>query len=109
MAQVVVAIAGRTYRMACEDGQEAHIEALAALLDQRMEEMRGNFGEIGEQRLSMMTALGVIDELDAARRQIMDLQAALNVASSREAAVTQALEEASARLAKLAGELDGKR
>ncbi|MCB1542387.1 MAG: cell division protein ZapA, partial [Rhodoblastus sp.] len=47
MAQVVVTIAGRTYRMNCEDGQESHIEALAEHVDSKMAGLRTSFGEIG--------------------------------------------------------------
>ena len=63
MAQVSVTIAGRVYRMACEDGQEPHLEALARHLDGKIGEMRGAFGEIGDQRLIVMAAIAIADEL----------------------------------------------
>ena len=46
MSQVTVTINGRQFRMACEDGQEGHLMRLAQELDQRIEKLRGNFGEI---------------------------------------------------------------
>ena len=57
MAQVPITIAGRTYRMACADGEEAHLESLGAELEGRITELRAQFGEIGDQRLIVMAAL----------------------------------------------------
>ena len=63
MSQVSVTINGRKFRMACEDGQEARLTQLAADLDQRIEQLRASFGEIGDTRLTVMAALTVADEL----------------------------------------------
>ena len=57
MAQISVSIAGRPYRMACDDGQEEHLRTLAARLDLKMAELRVHFGEIGDQRITVMAAL----------------------------------------------------
>ncbi len=75
MAQVTVTIAGRPYRMACGDGEEPHIEALGRLLNGKIDEMRGSFGEIGDQRMTVMAALTLADELLDARRRIGELEA----------------------------------
>jgi cell division protein ZapA len=56
--------------MACGDGEEAHLERLAALLDGRIGEMRTTFGEIGDMRLQVMAALTLADELVDLRRRI---------------------------------------
>ena len=63
MGQVSVNINGRQYRMACDDGQEDHLTRLAQDLDQRIEQLRTDFGEIGDMRLTVMAALIVADEL----------------------------------------------
>src|SRR6202162_5016308 len=63
MSQVTVTINGRQFRMACEDGQESHLLRLAQELDQKIEKLRANFGEIGDTRLTVMAALTVADEL----------------------------------------------
>lgn len=68
MAQVAVTIAGRAYRMACEDGQEPHLEALGRHLDGKISEMRAAFGEIGDQRLIVMAAIAIADELAEANK-----------------------------------------
>ena len=78
MPHVSVTIAGRVYRMACDDGQEQHLAALAQDLDRRIEQLRGSFGEIGDMRLAVMAALMTADELAEARRRIQALEAELD-------------------------------
>jgi cell division protein ZapA len=63
MAQVIVTINGRQFRMACEDGQEEHLVKLANELDERIGGLRAKFGEIGDTRLTVMAALTIADEL----------------------------------------------
>ncbi len=63
MGQVTVTINSRQFRMACEDGQEEHLAALANELDARIAELRKKFGEIGDTRLTIMAALTIADEL----------------------------------------------
>lgn len=98
MASVVVTIAGRTYRMSCEDGQESHLERLAREVDERMGDLRRSFGEIGEQRLVVMTALTVADELDGLRRRLEELEQAAQAARTD---AERAREEGAERIAEL--------
>ena len=74
MSQVSVTIAGRTYRIACTEGEEPHLEGLAALYDGKIEDMRAAFGEIGDMRLHVMAAITIADELAEARRQVEALE-----------------------------------
>ena len=74
MGQVNATIAGRQFRLACEDGQEEHLQALTRNLDERITELRKKFGEIGDTRLSVMAALTVADELTEAMRRIRRLE-----------------------------------
>ena len=74
MAHVTATIAGRQFRLACEDGQEEHLQALAKSLDERIEALRVKFGEIGDTRLTVMAALMVADELAEATRKIRRLE-----------------------------------
>ncbi len=73
MSQVNVSIDGKVFRMACEDGQEAHLEALGQHLDGRIAEMRTAFGEIGDLRLAVMAAITITDEFTEAKRSIEKL------------------------------------
>jgi cell division protein ZapA len=69
MAHVTVTIDGKQFRMACEDGQERHLEQLALELDNRIRMVRDSFGEIGDLRLTVIAALMVTDELFEERRK----------------------------------------
>src|SRR5258705_942296 len=96
MSQVTVTINGRQFRMACEDGQEGHLMKLAQDLDLRIDKLRGNFGEIGDARLTIMAALTVADELadinnrlKRVEQELASLQEA-RVASAEHAKATQA-------------------
>jgi cell division protein ZapA len=74
VAHVQVTIAGRAYRMACGDGEEKHLESLAAAFDARIQDMRGAFGEIGDMRLHVMAALTLADDLSETKRQAEALE-----------------------------------
>lgn len=74
MAQVTATIAGRQFRLACEDGQEEHLLALAAEVDARITILRQRFGEIGDTRLTVMAALMVADEVSEAKAQIRRME-----------------------------------
>jgi len=75
VSQVNVTINGRQFRMACEDGQEGHLQQLAKELDDRIVALRGQFGEIGDARLTVMAALMVGDELAEAVKKLKRLEA----------------------------------
>ena len=74
MAQVVVTINGQQFRMACEDGQEVHLVKLAKNLDDRILDLRGKFGQIGDARLVVMAAIMVADELSEVNKKVTRLQ-----------------------------------
>jgi cell division protein ZapA len=74
MPQIQVTIAGRSYRMACGEGEEKHLEGLAADYDAKITELRGSFGEIGDMRLHVLAALTFADELAEARRRLTMLE-----------------------------------
>lgn len=73
MPEVFVEISGRKYRMACEEGQESQLQALAARFDTMVDEFKGDFGEIGDTRLTVMAGLAVLDSLVEAERKIVAL------------------------------------
>lgn len=77
MPHVSVTIAGRPYRMACDEGQEEHLIRLGRDIDERIAHLRGAFGEIGDQRLVVMAAITIADELAEARARIRGLESDL--------------------------------
>jgi cell division protein ZapA len=117
MSHVSVTINGRQYRMACEDGQEGHLMRLARDLDQRIEQLRARFGEIGDMRLTVMAALTVADELvEAGKRlrrieeELAGLQDARVLSADRtqatQAAVAAALNSAAERIERVTKSLN---
>ena len=91
MSHINVTINGRQYRMACEEGQEVRLLKLAESLEARVEQLRGKFGEIGDQRLTVMAALTVCDELLDAGGRIRSLEQELNnLRDVRSAAIDRA-------------------
>ena len=111
MNHVNVTINGRQYRMACEEGQEARLLKLAEGLETRIDTLRGKFGEIGDQRLEVMAALTVADELMDSAHRIRSLEeeldalrgvriAAADRARATQNAVANALNSAADRIEK---------
>jgi cell division protein ZapA len=74
MAHVTVTIGGRSYRLACNEGEEPHLEGLARQIDGKIADIRTQVGEIGDQRLVVMAALTIADELFEARRIVAELE-----------------------------------
>lgn len=78
MAQITVNINGRSYRMACEDGQEAHLQLLAEQFDAMVKQLRSSFGEIGDQRLTVMAGVMGQDEVFELRNKVSVLEKELD-------------------------------
>lgn len=74
MGQVNVTINNRQFRMGCADGEEDHLSGLAKRFDERINEMRSKFGQVGDDRLTIMAALTIADELAEAMRQMQVLE-----------------------------------
>jgi cell division protein ZapA len=103
--------------MACDDGEEERLEALGQRFDATVTELRESFGEIGDQRLTVMAGILMTERLEETERRIRGLEAQLEtLRDSRndvldrlerlEAQFTGALERAAARVERLAGALD---
>ncbi len=118
MGQVTVTIAGRIYRMACGEGEEAHLQGLARQVDERMESLKKSFGEIGDQRLTIMAAITVADQLAEANRRIAELEVELlNLKSDANHLVSDhdewsdrladSLDDAALRIERVAHDLNG--
>jgi cell division protein ZapA len=118
MAQVTVTIAGHVYRVACGEGEEAHLRGLARQIDERIETLKRNFGEIGDQRLTIMAAITIADDLAEANRRIAERDVEIiNLKSDRTTleseqdqwadSVADSLGETAARIERVAQNLNG--
>lgn len=63
MGQVSVTLNSRMYRLACEDGEEGRLVELATHVKERVDELTLQFGQVGDDRLLLMAALLIADEL----------------------------------------------
>ncbi|QGM96839.1 cell division protein ZapA [Methylocystis parvus] len=116
MAAVIVSIAGRTYRLSCDDGEEPRLEQLARYVESKILSMKDGFKEIGEQRIVVMAALAIADEATDARgkAQAMEMDIAAlraeldsvkKAAAALEERVSGAVEDAARRIEQLNTEL----
>ena len=74
MGQVTVDINGRSYEIACDDGQEAHLARLSKYIDKRVAELVDSVGQIGDARLLVMASLLIADELSEVYTEIEELK-----------------------------------
>ncbi|MEH6809022.1 MAG: cell division protein ZapA [Hyphomonas oceanitis] len=100
MAKADISLRGKAYAIACAPGQETRIQMLAEQLNARVNQIAGAVGDIGEERLLLITALALLDELDASRRAVPGNKAA-------EDKVAKALSDAAARIEALAARVEG--
>ena len=118
MAHVSVTINGRSFRMACDDGQEDHLLRLAAEVNGKVDQLKGAFGEIGDTRLTVMAAIMVADELADTRRRLKAAETELSAlrearaviverSDQREALLAHTLDDAAASIERLTSQLTG--
>jgi len=115
LAKVQIEINGRRYAIGCDEGQEEHVMRLARYFDEHVKRLASSVGQIGDQRLFLMGALIVADEmhdlkvrLDKAEAEIArlsDVRAQAALAALDPAPVT-ALDGAAGRLEALAARLE---
>jgi cell division protein ZapA len=63
MAQVTVRINGYAYTVGCQDGEEAHLEAMAAEVERRIDSIKTAAGPSGEARMLVMASLLMADDV----------------------------------------------
>ena len=63
MAQVTLRINGYAYTMGCQDGEEQHLQVMAAEVERRIEGIKSAIGQSGEARMLVMAALMMADDL----------------------------------------------
>lgn len=113
MAQINVTINGKSFRMACDDGEEDRLLGLAERFDGWIDELRGAFGEIGDQRLTVMAGIMATDQLTELEKKVASLEAelatvsdarvqALTTLNKHENDVALAIDKAAAQLENLA-------
>ncbi len=67
MGQVAITLNGRSYRLACQDGEEERLLALGNHVRGHVDKLTREFGQIGDDRLLAMVAILITDELFEAK------------------------------------------
>lgn len=75
MPKVSLTINGRAYDVTCDTGQEEHVKSLGREIDRRVGQLADNVGQVGDNRLLLMTALLISDELESSRSASSDAAA----------------------------------
>lgn len=127
MPQVEISIGGRTFEVACQDGEEHFLHSAAGMLDVEAQHLAGQIGRLPEARMLLMAGLmladktaGLEDKVRTSEAEIAELRAAIETLKSQPAPepqrievpvvpaeVTDALAEIAARAEALAAKVDG--
>ncbi len=106
MAQINVTVGGHSYALACRDGEEERLKALAGHINSKTETLRGALGQVSEPRMLLMAALLVTDELfelrDRTVKSQIDAPATAEAATAALAAAADRVEAMIANLEKAA-------
>ena len=70
MANVNIKFNGKELLLSCDDGQEEHLEELSVHLNQKFNELKNNLGNIGENKLLLITSIKIMDEYFETRKKI---------------------------------------
>ena len=70
MANVSIKFNGKDYLLSCDDGQEDNLKDLADNLNKKFDELKSNLGNIGENKLLLISSIKIIDDYYALSKQI---------------------------------------
>ena len=83
MANVNIKFNGKDYLLSCDDGQEESLKKLTSFLDKKYFELKKKLGNIGENKLLLITAIKLIDEHFDLRRRISEQREKLDELSKK--------------------------
>ena len=70
MANVSIKFNGKEFLLSCDDGQEEHLEELLIQINQKFNELKNNLGNLGENKLLLITAVKVMDEYYETKKKV---------------------------------------
>lgn len=118
MVHVSVTIDGKTYRMACDEGQEEHLRSLGQKLDSAIQTLKASFGDVGDHRLAIMAGIMIADELSETTARMRERDAEIEALKesrrtlidryqTTEETLGRAISEVSGRVKRITGKLNG--
>ncbi len=70
MANVSIKFNGKEFLLSCEDGQEEHLEELLIQINQKFNSIKNDIGNLGENKLLLITAVKVMDEYYETKKKV---------------------------------------
>jgi cell division protein ZapA len=70
MANVSIKFNGKQFLLSCDDGQEEHLEELLIQLNKKFNELKNDLGNLGENKLLLITAVKVMDEYHETKKKV---------------------------------------
>ena len=83
MANVDIKFNGKDFLLSCDDGQEEHLEELSLHLNQKFNDLKNNLGNIGENKLLLITSIKIMDEYFETKKKINEKKKELENLSNR--------------------------
>ena len=70
MANVSIKFNNKEFLLSCEDGQEDHLEELLIQINQKFNDLKNNLGNLGENKLLLITAVKIMDEYYETKKKV---------------------------------------
>ena len=70
MANVSIKFNGKQFLLSCDDGQEEHLEELLIHINQKFNDLKNSLGNLGENKLLLITAVKVMDEYFETKKKV---------------------------------------
>jgi len=70
MANITIKFNGKEFLLSCEDGQEEHLDELSLHLNNRFNNLKNDLGNIGENKLLLITSIKIMDEYFETKKKI---------------------------------------
>ena len=83
MANVSIKFNGKEFLLSCEDGQEDHLEELLIQINQKFNNIKNDLGNLGENKLLLITAIKVMDEYHETKKKVDHKKEELNNLSNK--------------------------
>jgi len=83
MANVSIKFNGKEFLLSCEDGQEEHLEELLIQINQKFNNLKNDLGNLGENKLLLITAVKVMDEYYETKKKVEEKREELKNLSNK--------------------------
>tara|TARA_B100000674_G_scaffold23613_1_gene16493 strand:- start:1035 stop:1478 length:444 start_codon:yes stop_codon:yes gene_type:complete len=83
MANVSIKFNGKEFLLSCDDGQEEHLEELLIQLNQKFNDLKNNLGNLGENKLLLITAVKIMDEYHETKKKVEQKKKELKILSDK--------------------------